>query len=381
VDGHSFQIRYELTQGNGSIVRENNYYDPPDIFIMNADGTIDFTWRLGCNNTIQKVRILLYVDSVQYESAFSKYYSQPSDSLVITANATKPDGWIRSCGCSEIDHFYSKIISHDENTLYLVNRGLYSSADGGLNWVKVDGIPYWEDIVDAQFNSLGWLYVVTRSYGICYSKDMKNWQFINNGIIDYRDPTAFLVEDSTLIVSFYFDGPYKTNNNGAFWRKMYVDHDAQRFYNFARHPNGDIYFIDDWADLWISKNYGKSWNRVDIEYKYISSINYELKISNSGLIYLGGDNATISEISPVTYQGEMHSYYVWNGSSQSINNIVFRNDDVLYLVNYTPDPGIYSKQNNWNKLDIDFSGTIRSFYPKSDNTFLIGSEGGLYFHE
>jgi len=372
-----YLIKWEMVQGNGKI--ERGYYNYGNDYYVDSTGLLEIKWRLGCDFNVQNVKLILYIDSTKNEYGYLNYHTTPSDTLIISANGIKPTGWARSCGCDNLDPFSSKIITYDNTTLYLVNRGLYSSIDDGLNWYKVEGIPHWENIVDAQFNSFGWLYALTRDDGICYTKDLKNWEFINNGILDHRDPTTFFVDDSTLFVSFYFDGPYKTSNNGKFWRKMLVGNNGDRYYHINRHPNGDLYIFDKWDNFWHSTNNGDNWNKIDLDYKYT---NYEVKdfiIDKNGTLYIGAGDATISIISSNTYTGPMHSFYEMNHSSQYVDDIQIINDIVYFTVNGNPTPGIYSSQ-NWQRLELGFNGSINNYFLKKDGTFLLISSEGLYYH-
>jgi hypothetical protein len=255
---------------------------------------------------------------------------------------------------------------------------LYYSDDKGINWYPVSGVPDWGGIVDAQFNSKGWLYMVTRYNGVYFTQDLISWQSINNGILDHRDPTAFTVEDSMLFVSFYFDGPYKTDNNGGFWRKMLVGGESQRFYFIRRHPNGNLYLFDDWGTLKLSENNGKNWSSAGLGYLYVPYSEYDFEIGKDGLLYVGAGDATISAVSPDTYTGERHSYYEWNASLQLVNNIQFFNNDMYYLVNYNPRPGVYSRNNNWDRLDLNFDKAIRYFYIRNDGGFLLAADAIYY---
>lgn len=375
-----YLIKWEMIQGNGNIERGTYWDTYGNNYFVDSTGLLKIRWRLGCNFNVQKIKLILYVDSIKDKYNSSCYHTIPSDSLIISANGTIPTGWVRSCGYDSVENFAtSKIISFDNTTLYLVSRGLYSSTDGGLNWLKVDGVPDWKNIVDAQFNSSGWLYALTENNGICYSKDLQNWEFINNGILDSRVPTTFLVEDSTMFVSFYFDGPYKTSNNGGFWRKMLLDKNAERFYHITRHPNGDIYLFDDCGYLWISKNYGSSWEKVNIEYKY-AGLPTDLEISKDGYIYIGKYDAWISKLSPDTYTGEIHGYYDETSHySQYIDCIKIINNTVYFIVNNGKTDGMYSSQ-NWQRLDLGFSSPICNYYLKSDGTFLLLSIDGWYYY-
>lgn len=368
-------LKWEMILGNGNIERVdygNEYY-------VDSTGIFEMKWRLGCDSNIQSVKLTLYVDSIRNERGYTEFHTIPSDSLIISATGTKPIGWARSCGCEHFDPFTSKIISFDNNTIYLVNRGLYSSTDEGINWNKVDGIPAWESIVDARFNNFGWLYVLSLDSGICYTKDFMNWEFINNGILDYRNPTTFFVDDTTLFVSFYFDGPYRTSNNGEFWRKILVDNFGDRYYHINRHPNGDLYVFDKWGSLYHSANNGDNWNKIDLDYKYT---NYEVEdfiIDSNGTLYIGAGDATISILSSNSYTGETYSFYEMNHSSQHVEDIQIINGIVYFTVNGNPTPGIYSSQ-NWQRLELGFDDKIRNYHLKDDGTFLLISYDGLYYY-
>lgn len=370
-----FKISYSLLQGNGRVEQNGYTYTAP--LILDSAGTINVTWRMGCDNNVQKLVFYVYTDSLNN----GNFYNSPSDSIVVTASAVKPNGWCRACGYfGNVDAYTSKIISHDNSTLYLINYGLYSSVDGGLNWYKVNGVPNENEIVDAAFNSQGWLYLLTKMHGIYFSKDMHNWTAINNGILDMRDPTAFYVDDSTLFVSFYFDGPYRTTDNGGLWKKLLVGGGSQRFYLFNRHPNGSIMLFDDWNDLKVSTDNGDTWSVVNIDYKYKQYKVYDFKIDAQGLLYIGADEASISVLDPGTYQGTVHSNYQWNASTQPVNNITLAGNDVYYLENASTVPGIYSKSNNWSLIDIGFTNPINYFYLKQNGAFVIGSQGWLYYN-
>jgi hypothetical protein len=137
--------------------------------------------------------------------------------------------------------------------------------------------------------------------------------------------------------------------------------------------------FNDFNNLLVSSDNGDSWNSVGLAYQYAPNINYDLEIDKDGTLYIGADNATISAVTPGTYTGQVHSYYQWNGSSQAVNNIQFYNGDVYYLVNSTPTPGIYRKNNNWGgPIDLGFNQTIRYYYIKNDGNFLLVADA-LYY--
>jgi hypothetical protein len=367
-------VQFAMIQGNGIMGYANiyNYSFTPD-----TAGMIKVKWQLGCNEPKQKTRAYLYKLSATYPG--NGMPAAPEDSVTIEASGTKPAGWGRSCGCGNPDMYNAQIITFDKKTLYLASRQLYSSTDGGINWSKVSGVPNTSDIVGAQFNSKGWMYVLTKNDGIFLTKDMNNWQAINNGILDHRDPTGFMVTDDLLMVSFYFDGPYLSTDNGGFWRKLLVDSFSQRYYFMKRHPNGSLYLFDDWGTLFTSKDVGKTWQKVPLGYQYFMSQPHGFEIGADGNLYIGSDDATMARLSPATLQGTAKRYYQWNSWSQQAENIQFYNNDVYFLLRSTPQPGIYSINNNWGRVEVNFNKTIYSYFIKPDGKFLLLSDDGLYY--
>lgn len=377
-EGARFMLKYQMIQGNG-------YIDKPEGSLWNdqieleKNGKLEFEWSLGCDFTNQQIQLFLYVDSASNYNGARLYYSSPSSSIIITASGESPSGWGKSCGFENIDPIQTKIISHNENLLYLINTDLYYSEDMGINWSLVKNTPNWNKIVDAQFNSLGWMYVLTYDKGICYTKDFKTWEYINNGIIDSRYPDAFLVEDSTLFVSFTFDGLYRSRDNGGFWRKLLVGNAGTELHHINRHPSGDLYLFDKWGILWKSTNDGDSWIKLAVEHQYIMSPIFDMKIDNEGLIYIGASEATISVISPETYTGDIHSFYEMNHSSQHVEDINFYKNIAYFTVNGNPRPGIFSSQ-NWNRLNLNFEDDVSNYYIKDDGDFIIISKKGIYYY-
>lgn len=365
-----YYLRFTLVQGNGMI---NDYTIAQSN--VQADGTAKATWQLGCNNTSQKIKAYLYAYSTVYDGKVPV----KQDSVEIQATGSKPTGWGKSCGCGVPDMFRAQVTSFDNKTLYLAANKLYSSTDGGMNWYEVTGVPKWSDVVGAQFNTKGWLYVLTKTDGIFYTKDLKNWQTINNGILDMRDPTGFMVKDELLMVSFYFDGPYITTDNGSFWQKMLVSNSSQRFSFFNKHSDGSLYLFDDWGKLFRSKDTGKTWQTILLDYGYYLSQPTGFAIGADGNLYVGADDAIIAQVSPTTLKGTAKRYYQHNGSSQSVTNIQPSKDDVFYLVRASPNAGVYSMKNNWSKLDLNFSKIITSFFAKPNGNFLLLSADGLYY--
>lgn len=369
-----FKIEGRMIQGNG-LLEAGGYLAPAYLYLDSA-GKVGVQWRMGCDNISQKVRFYVYTDTVGYN-----FNSVPSDSITVSATASKPSGWCRACGYGMINVYAPKIVTADNNTLYLVNNGLFNSTDGGLNWYKIKNLPYSDEVMDLQFNSRKEAYVLTKEHGVYFSTDMKQWTEINTGLLDKRDPTGFFVDDSTLLVSFYFDGPYITKNNGAFWKKVVVSSFSQRYYFFNRHPDGRLMLFDDWSDFKVSADNGDTWTNVFLDYKYRNYQIYDFKIDKSGMLYIGSGDATLAIVDPYTYQGSLHNYYQWNSSLQIINNISFLGNDVYYLVNYNPVPGIYKQSSGYGIWDVGFSEPIYYYFLKSNGVPLVSTRQWVYFKQ
>ncbi|MPQ46985.1 hypothetical protein GCQ56_08145 [Marinifilum sp. N1E240] len=377
-------LKCKTFQGNGGLNDGiGDIYESSLKKLLTDGETVSFTWRLGCDQENQKIKIYVHErrsDEKGFYDNGSGYNEQASDSLIIESNGTLKKGWNRSAGYYRLDPSRIKIRSFDGQTLFMINNYLYRSDDGGLNWEKVEGVPHNGYLFDAQFNSQGTLYVLTSDNGVCYTNDFENWEFINNGFVKDNNPTCFLVRDEVMYVSFYGEGIYKTVNQGKFWEKLHVKNNPGSINHIACHPNGDIYLVEDYQGLWVSKDQGALWKLI-----YLNSyVNYKIedfKIDDKGFLYFGSHGASISKLSPENYEGEIHIYFYNNTrNNQFVNNITIENGEVYYLVNNMHYPGIYSIANNWQLIDINFKGQIDFFYRKADGNFLVLKENGLYYY-
>jgi len=368
-----YAVTFNMLQGNGQVegVQAGGSLSPQ----YGTNSLVQIKWRLGCNNPAQKLTIYLYADSLINYGGAPK--GPPDDSLVVSASGSKPNGWGRACGCNT-PSYMTKIATFDKKTFFMAAAGLFSSTDGGINWSKVNGVPYWSTVQDVQFNSKGWMYILTANNGIYYTQDGQTWTAINNGILDMRTPTAFTVAGDWMFVSFYFDGPYFTNNNGAFWQKFLVGYGSQRFYLFRRHPNGSIYMFNDWTNMLISTDTTKTWQIIPTNGAQVNYAAYDMEIGPDGNVYVGSDWATIATFAPVTNQITYKSFYQWNASDQPCNNINFYNGDVYFLLNDNPQPGIY-QMSTWSRLDLGFTGPISAYFIRPDGSFLLMTNDGLYY--
>jgi hypothetical protein len=377
----NFVIRPRVQKGNGAVMDPYFAGKSPELISADSKGNFKTLWQLGCGDKEQLLSFYLYYTDSCGLYTIAQGLCDPIDSVTFTATAKAPHGWNLSCGITSADKYNTKI--HDyKGQLYAVNYGtLYKLViKEGMGWEKVPGVPS-NKIFDFGFTSTGSIYILTDGEGVYRSGDLESWTPVNNGILDPRYPKSLLVEDSVVYVSFNFDGLYRLRPSvGTTWKKLLIDGKYWEEYAFiTRHPNGNLYIADKWDTYWVSANSGDSWKRLSLEYKYVNYETEDLKISSAGMIYIGSGDASLAILNPDTYKGEVHSYYQWNASHQTINNIIFRNDGVYYLVNHTPDPGIYTSANGWQKVNIGFGKPIHQFVFDPAGKFLVGSYDGLYY--
>lgn len=371
-----YVIDYAMVEGNGNLLDASLFPGFPTV--PNESGEFSINWILGCDRTSQTVRLQLYYAVDYYSGRTSAAFIL--ESIEVKATGKKSTAtWAKACGLDIPQAHTAKIISPNGTTLYLADRKLYTSTDGGVSWAVVKGTPSWTELSGAAFNSKGWMYVFTRKQGVFVSKDMKNWEAINNGLIDYRDPTSYYVSDDLLMVSYYFDGPYISTDNGAFWKKLLVSNHSQRFHYFQRHHNGDLYLFDDWGDFFKSSDLGKTWQEQVLGYTYFISPVHDFAIGKDGYLYIGSNDATIAKLSAQTLQGTSRRYYEWNGYSQNVSQIQFYNNEVYYLVRSTPKAGVYSINNNWGPVNLNFTKTVYAYFIKPNGEFMLLSDDGLYY--
>jgi hypothetical protein len=64
---------------------------------------------------------------------------------------------------------------------------------------------------------------------------------------------------------------------------------------------------------------------------------------------------------------------------QVINNITFRDDGVYYLVNFTPNPGIYTSALGYQKYDIGYEDKFSRFVFDSQGRVIVMKYDGVYY--
>ncbi|MEM7375738.1 MAG: hypothetical protein AAF587_44505 [Bacteroidota bacterium] len=360
-----WKIQFDIIAGDGSVNNSDLGTDSSGIFYT--------YWVMGCTEEPQEVAAYLL-------NALGK----PIDTAIFSASVSPPNGWGRACGmpCNYGDS--DREFETFDGRVYLVNcKSIYTTDNYGANWEEIEGIPTLSPsstIFDLQFNSQGRMYILTEKDGIFYSEDHKNWTAINGDLPGFLNPLAFLVEDSSMFVSFYGHGLFRSVDGGNSWQNIPVEGENNwRFEYIRRHPNGDLYLLDTWYTLRKSADNGDTWEEITLDNQLNRLREVEaFEIDDSGILYFGESRAQLSMFSTDTYQSEKQSFYEANHSSQYVSDIRFANGIVYFVIKGNPTPGIYSSE-NWERQDIGFKKSVYSHYLQSDGTFLINSQDGLYY--
>jgi photosystem II stability/assembly factor-like uncharacterized protein len=379
----NFRVSYQITQGNGYMEPINNGIVYSNTYLQSdSKGMLKLRWNLGCNALQQKVVFYLYSNDCPAVD-LQNNKCLPIDSVSFAAAAKQPSGWSRACGVGSSFSFQPSFASH-QNRIYFVNGGVaYSSTDGGINWNAFPASTP-QDIRFLKCNSQGYLYALTENKGVFYSRDQGvSWTEINTGILDHRYPLALVVEDDNLFVSFYFDGLYRSKNNGAFWKKLLIEGKYHEEYQYiTRVPNGDLFLFDKWSTLFKSSNNGDKWQRQSLNYRYSSGTKGEMAIDHAGHLVIGDEyNGYLAVLSPATLTGEVVSFYTpETHSTCTVRQITPYQDKLYFAVTGNLKPGVYfGNQGNYTYAHPGLETRVEAFHVKNDGSLLLVNSSGLYY--
>ena len=339
-----------------------------------SDGILSLSWKVYCYEPDQT--LILYVGDSSLHI---------TDSVIFKAQVGTPVGWAESCGIKEICQGYDEMTLRSFGDILYApcKNNVYRSPNGGQDWEKIMTIPelmYYSSIFDIQFSREGWAYLVTTESGIHFSKDQISWENIGqiNGHYKGNILSDFLQEDNFLFASYWEEGLKRSSNNGKSWENLSIHPSDTNIYKFInRHPNGDLYLFDQENTLWKSKDNGDSWATMVLDEKYVNSRVEDFMIGENGMLYIGANNASLSILSPDTYQGDLYQFQDPNNENQYVNNIQMIDGTVYFNVVGNATPGIYSSQ-NWERFDLGFEKPINSYFLKDDGSFLLRSDFGVF---
>lgn len=359
-------VRARMKVGNGYILSEVN-----DDFLgvfETSNGTFSLNWNLGCDVENQEVVLYLYHYKYCENYHVEADLCAPLDSISFHAKTIFPKGWVKTCGLSQYDLQNTSPTSVNDKcyvvnfkTLYIPNFTLITS------WK-----PYSESL-----RSLVNEFAISPSQKLYVGSEGGMYSFADSQLKFLTEKTegsgviAVLAEDSVLFCSFAAGkGLYRIRPKELEWTFLSIEGAVNRdLTTILRHPNGDLYSLEDNQYFWISHDNGDSWTHFQKFNKYIGFQPLSFAIDPNGLLYLATKDGILRVISPVDFSIiEEHSH------NTPVYNICFR-EGIVY---YWADGKIYSSANNWQPLELRFDKPIHGFALDHENKFYIKSKDGIY---
>jgi hypothetical protein len=369
-------FEYKTIDNNGEAISFTGNPTRPD-----ASGNAKALWRLGCNNGPQKLGIYLYLAAQP-----NGYPGTLIDSLIVSATATAPLGWTKSCGDQSANYHVQKFLQRQNLIYLLASNEILVSDDQGKSWKFFNDVPPGTtSILDFAFKNDGSLYVmaVKTNYavGIFSSSNLGlSWSEISNGLgVAGYGPHSIYIEDSVMFASM--NGTYRSRDNGASWQRLTINgFNTIGFRLIKRHASGALYMFDFNDQFYRSSNSGDSWQLLTLSQPYVSTPIYGLTtdVNNNIVITSYG---RISLLSPPTLTGVV----TWVPSSFPLNQVldVQNINNTLYFSSVgNTEQGIFKGNNgNYAPENIDFfaSLNILKFLLKSDGSYLLATNNGVYF--
>jgi hypothetical protein len=363
---NGFMIRAKMKTGNGFVSSEDN--ESFRYIYSTEDGFFSMTWNLGCDFENQEVVFYLY--HYKYGDAYDidANYCTPLDSISFHAETTFPKGWVKMCGLDQWDAQNTRL-SVVQGDSYLVNFKTLYVPDFTV-------IPSWK-IYSEHLRYLVNQFTVSPSHKMFVGSEGGLFSFSDNHLefltdkISRSGVISILAEDSVLFCSYFLNqGLFRIRPGESDWTFLTIDGaENLELRRLQRHPNGNLYAVEDFEELWMSEDNGDTWSHFQDFNKYIWSDPFNLQIHPTGLFYLGTSDGMLRVISPNDLSViEAHSH------AGAVTNIYFTEDAVYYLA----DGKIWSSSNNWQALDLGFDKTINSFSIDAKNRLFIESSDGVY---
>ena len=215
------------------------------------------------------------------------------------------------------------VLTHDADGNILAGTwggNIYRSADGGLNWEKINESMtvgfIWSIVVD----SSNTIYVGTEQ-GVYYSSDEgANW--IHTSLND-KDVRALGIDpDGNLYAGTWGLGIYKSTDGGATWTEANNGLEYKAVSALVVDSNSDIYVGTFGGGIYRSVDDGESWSQLDVGYPYI----WSLGVTSTNNVYAGtyGSGVYFTKDGGSTWSksnGNLSSVYVYSITVDASDNV------------------------------------------------------------
>ncbi|MBI5323701.1 MAG: T9SS type A sorting domain-containing protein [Ignavibacteriae bacterium] len=281
--------------------------------------------------------------------------------------------WHRASGISE--QIYSLEVK-DDMIFALVNKdGLFSSSDNGMTWNNL-GFDFdmsigraWGIKPKLQVNN-DKIYVGIYTHGLFVSSDDgKSWSEIdlpNNQLLN------FIVDGNNVFISLGTK-EFISHDNGNTWNEADIDCEECNYYLAMKDSN--IYAGNEWGGLYLSSNYGKTWNYINNGLPGSALLSIAI---NGDTIYLGTERHGIFKS---TNKGQ-NWFDINNGLTYfKVNSIVIDGKNIFAG---TDGKAIFLSTDgggHWNRLNKDYAEdyyNINSIIVLNDFIFVGGNGEILY---
>lgn len=178
---------------------------------------------------------------------------------------------------------------------------------------------------------------------------------------------------TTLYVADYYDGVYKTTDNGANWTRL--DGSMTGYLTSAIMTGGAIYQIRS-NNVYRSSNEGVDWSIVltgGIKYKLFSSR------FNSNVYVFDYDNGAKRLL--VSSNGIDNWTNIWNNLPFATNEMINDLESKGELIVLASNMGLYISTNSgssWQKVDNTYFNRTNYYVYINDNNIFVANSGGLY---
>lgn len=290
------------------------------------------------------------------------------------------------------------------------HKGIFRSTDKGLTWRKISSglsknkqadqskLPHFRRILISNSFANDKTLFLAGFDGLFKSEDSGNsWlqiETLSSAIIVGLALSPNFRKDSTLAVTTYLKGAYISHDRGLSWKSMntglinggkYVqpeNHIARLFdIKFSPYYYTDKrIFSNSWKKFLISKNKGKSWNKISVDLKKIgATISISPDFNADDTIYLGTKKGNVLKS---TDKGKNFLPLV-NVEGQILSIVISPNFSYNKTIYISTKNKIYKFYENGNKLTSIFQGSNLSNLAIStsfsyDNSIFIGTSHGLY---